>query len=113
MSQGSDVTSLPLLGEEMLEDELPVKQEKRSRKGLIITLIIIAIIVVLVGFFLFRRANRPHVTFNQAQAITGNLAVQVSATGPVAANNEYDLNIPNADQLQQIEVQVGEHVNAG
>ena len=115
MSQDTDVSSQPLLDEETFDEaEFPLTPPKRSRKGLIITFIVIIVVVLIVAALIYRRSVvRSHVAYTQAQVQTGTLSQLVSATGPIAANNEYDVNMPASGQLKQILVHVGEHVNTG
>jgi multidrug efflux pump subunit AcrA (membrane-fusion protein) len=115
MSQDTDVSSQPLLDEEDFDEaDFSATPPKRSHKGLIITLIVIIVIVLLVAFLVIRRsAVRAQATYTRAQVQTGTLSQTVSATGPIAANNEYDVNVPASGQLMQVLVHVGDHVNAG
>jgi multidrug efflux pump subunit AcrA (membrane-fusion protein) len=115
MSQDTDVSSQPLLDEEDFDEaDFSAAPPKRSHKGLIITLIVIIVIVLLVAFLVIRRsAVRAQATYTRAQVQTGTLSQTVSATGPIAANNEYDVNVPASGQLMQVLVHVGDHVNAG
>ncbi len=60
------------------------------------------LLVILIAsgvIFYMRRANQPVVRFTQAAVTTGNITVQVSATGPVTPNAEYDMNFLTAGQV--------------
>src|SRR5579885_2520621 len=73
---------------------VPVRQSARKRRLWLIP-IVVALLILLIGggVFAYLRVNRPPaVQYTQATATVGNLAVTVSATGPVQANAVYNLN---------------------
>ena len=107
----------------LLEDEqeqagvVPVKPQlpHRRRRGRIIALVVVLLVILIASgvIFYMRRANQPAVHFTQAAVTTGNITVQVSATGPVTPNAEYDMNFLTAGQVNAIDVQVGQQVKKG
>ena len=107
----------------LLEDEqeqagvVSVKPQlpRRRRRGRIIALVVVLLVILIASgvIFYMRRANQPVVRFTQAAVTTGNITVQVSATGPVTPNAEYDMNFLTAGQVKAIDVQIGQQVNKG
>src|SRR6266567_4559337 len=72
-----------------------------AKRGRIIALVIVLLVILIASgvIFYMRRANQPVVRFTQAAVTTGNITVQVSATGPVTPNAEYDMNFLTAGQV--------------
>ena len=107
----------------LLEDEqepvgvVPVKPQlpHRRRRGRIIALVVVLLVILIASGIIFymRRANQPVVQFTQAAVTTGDITVQVSATGPVTPNAEYDMNFLTTGQVNAIDVQVGQQVKKG
>jgi len=77
---------------------------------------VVVVVIVLIGGGLFVRSQflttRP-VQYQSATVTTGNLTVQVSATGPIGSVASYDLNFPTSGKLLEVDVQVGQQVQAG
>lgn len=116
MSEEVKMRLQPLLEDEQA-DVLQVKPQlpRRRRRGRIIALVIVLLVILIASgvIFYMRRANQPVVRFTQAAVTTGNITVQVSATGPVTPNAEYDMNFLTAGQVKAIDVQVGQQVKKG
>ncbi len=94
---------------------VPVRQSARKRRLWLIP-IVVALLILLIGggVFAYLRVNRPPaVQYTQATATVGNLAVTVSATGPVQANAVYNLNFAASGTVQTINVHVGQTVKKG
>ena len=75
----------------------------------------IGLIVILLAAFILPKVLRPKttpVTYTTALVRQGNLAVTVSATGPVTAPT-YDANFAEQGTIYSIHVHVGQHVNSG
>jgi HlyD family secretion protein len=92
------------------------KLHPRRRRRWIIPLVALLVLIVLVGgsVFAYMRLNRPPtVQYTQATASIGNLAVTISATGPIEPKAEYDLNFSASGPISAIDVHVGEQVKAG
>ncbi|GHO46284.1 efflux RND transporter periplasmic adaptor subunit [Ktedonospora formicarum] len=117
MSDSVETQPQPLISDELSDAPVPPKARKprrRTRRTWLIVLSIIVLIVLLGGGFLYWRASRNSLpSFTQAQVTTGTLSTQVSATGPIAANAEYDLNFPASGQLASISVKIGDKVTSG
>jgi len=116
MSEEVKMRLQPLLEDEQA-DVLQVKPQlpRRRRRGRIIALVIVLLVILIASgvIFYIRRANQPVVRFTQAAVTTGNITVQVSATGPVTPNAEYDMNFLTTGQVKAIDVQVGQQVKKG
>ncbi len=116
MSEEVKMRLQPLLEDEQA-DVLQVKPQlpRRRRRGRIIALVIVLLVILIASgvIFYMRRANQPVVRFTQAAVTTGNITVQVSATGPVTPNAEYDMNFLTTGQVKAIDVQVGQQVKKG
>ncbi len=118
MSEEIKMHLQPLLEEEQEQaGVVPVKPQlpRRRRRGRIIALVIVLLVILIASgvIFYMRRANQPVVRFTQAAVTTGNITVQVSATGPVTPNAEYDMNFLTAGQVKAIDVEVGQQVKKG
>jgi multidrug efflux pump subunit AcrA (membrane-fusion protein) len=119
MSEEIKMHLQPLLEEEEEEQAgvVPVKPQlpRRRRRGRITALVIVLLVILIASgvIFYMRRANQPVVRFTQAAVTTGNITVQVSATGPVTPNAEYDMNFLTAGQVKAIDVEVGQQVKKG
>lgn len=88
---------------------------RRGRRIFTITLILVLLLALIGGGTLFyiRRQHNAQVTYTQSAVTTGNLAVTVSASGPLKANAEYDMNFSASGTISQIDVKVGQTVKAG
>jgi len=64
-------------------------------------------------FFYMQKTSTPPVQYTQQAATVGNISLTVSASGPISANAEYDMNFNVAGQVSAINVQVGQQVKAG
>ena len=118
MSEDIKMHLQPLLEEEQEQaGVVPVKPQlpRRRRRGRIIALVVVLLVIVIASgvIFYMRRANQPVVRFTQAAVTTGNITVQVSATGPVTPNAEYDMNFFTAGQVKAIDIEVGQQVKKG
>src|SRR5215471_1054575 len=106
MSEELKMRLQPLLEDEQA-DVLAVKPQlpRRQRRGRIIALVLVLLAVLIAsGIILYtRRANQPAVRFTQAAVTTGNITVQVSATGPVTPNAEYDMNFLTTGQVKSMD----------
>jgi RND family efflux transporter MFP subunit len=85
------------------------------RRLLLIGLAALAVLALLGGGFLLSSrmfsSNAPQYQFGTTT--TGNLAVTVSATGPIGSTAVYNLNFPSSGKLIELDVSVGQHVQAG
>ncbi len=74
--------------------------------------IIIVIILIIVGYFVFRgKSNSSNIEF--ATASVGNIIEQVSVTGKVVPINQADLAFEKSGVLTSVDVAVGDHVSRG
>jgi multidrug efflux pump subunit AcrA (membrane-fusion protein) len=98
-----------------LTSDVPVNRPPKKRRLWIIP-IVVGLLILLVGggVFAYIQVNRPPaVQYTQAKATVGNLAVTVSATGPVQPNAVYNLNFSASGTVQAINVHVGQTVKKG
>src|SRR5579863_1938407 len=106
--------ALPGLGED--EDDgtvaLPPRAPWWRRRGPIIGLILLAILILgsIFGYMYLTR-KRP-VQLQTAQIMQGNVALTISATGPLQGGT-YNINFSGTGKIAEIDVKVGQHVNQG
>lgn len=82
------------------------------RRGPIIG-IAVFLLIVLIGGIAFALLRRPRaVTYQFSQVTQGNLALTISATGPLQSG-VYDVNFTGSGKIQSIDVSVGQTVKKG
>src|SRR4051794_38694472 len=87
----------PLLEDEDIDialNQVPHSPPPR-RRNWIITAVVLLLIILLAGggaFAYLKLTAPPPVQFTQQAVTTGNLSVTISASGPIQANAEYDMN---------------------
>jgi HlyD family secretion protein len=104
----------PLFQDEEDDDTLLAPPRRRRRFWLIALSILL--LVVLVGggvFFYMRRNTSSQVSYTTVPVSIGNLTQTVSASGPLQARTEYDMNFGTSGQISAIDVHVGEQVKPG
>jgi multidrug efflux pump subunit AcrA (membrane-fusion protein) len=104
----------PLFQDEDDDDSLLAPPRKRRSFWLIAVSILL--LVVLVGggiFILMRRNSTSQVSYTTVPVAIGNLTQTVSASGPLQAKAEYDMNFSTSGQISAIDVHVGQQVKAG
>ncbi|GCE19538.1 efflux RND transporter periplasmic adaptor subunit [Dictyobacter kobayashii] len=119
MAEDVEIQEQPLFNEADEEDafnfdEVQQQQKRQRPKTLVIILIILLVIILAAGAFLYwRSTQKVSISYTQATVTTGNIAQQISATGPVQARATYNLNFTTNGQVSQINVKVGDQVKAG
>ena len=109
----------PLINDDediQVESLPPVPPRPHRRRRWLIALVVIVILALLGGggmFFYMQKTSTPPVQYTQQAATVGNISLTVSASGPISANAEYDMNFNVAGQVSAINVQVGQQVKAG
>ena len=109
----------PFLEDEDIDialNQVPHSPPPRRRRNWIITAVVLLLIILLAGggvFTYLKLTAPPPVQFTQQAVTTGNLAVTISASGPIQANAEYDMNFTASGQVNSIDVHVGQQVKAG
>lgn len=106
----------PLLEDEHADQIIlrPKPRRRPRRRTWIIALIVVLLASLAAGGGIYlRNASQPAVQFSQATASTGNLAVKISATGPVDPNAEYDMNFLTSGSVKEIDVHIGQQVKRG
>ena len=92
----------------------PPPVRRRRRRGILIVSIVVLLALIGSGAFVFvRRAQSSRVQYTTSTVNVGNLTQTVSASGPIKAKAEYDLNFTTSGQISQINVHVGDQVKAG
>ena len=101
--------------EEEPDDEEFYPRRPFWRRPLFIALAVI-VVVALIGGGLFIKnsllTTKP-IQYQYSNASTGNLAIRVSATGPIASTAVYNLNFPTSAKLTELDVSLGQQVQAG
>jgi RND family efflux transporter MFP subunit len=124
-----DVIIMPTQDEKEVEDAIrfePLFQDDeedstyaappgRRRRVWFIALSVVLVLLVIGGGVLIyaRRANASQVQYSTSTVAYGNLTQTVSASGPLQAKAEYDMNFNTSGQVNAIDVHVGQQVKAG
>lgn len=115
----AQLTSLqPLIDDDEVQiDTLSMPPERRSqRRRWLVTLVVVVVLLGLIGsgaFYYIQSTAPAPVQYTQQAATTGNLTLTVSASGPLSAKAEYDMNFSTSGQVSSINVHVGQQVKAG
>jgi HlyD family secretion protein len=110
-----DVIRFEPLFEDDEEDNIPVASQGRRRRVWLLVLSV-ALLLVLIGggaLIYMRRADASQVQYSTNTVAFGNLTQTVSASGPLQAKAEYDMNFNTSGQVSAIDVHVGQQVKAG
>jgi HlyD family secretion protein len=94
----------------------PIPPRPRRRRGWFIALVVVLLAVLVGGgsaWFYVQKNSQPPVQYTQQAAAVGNISLTVSASGPISANAEYDMNFTVSGQVSAINVRVGQQVKAG
>ena len=124
MSETIKASSTPMNLQPLINDDEdiqveslpPVPPRPHRRRRWLIALVVIVILALLGGggmFLYMQKTSTPPVQYTQQAATVGNISLTVSASGPISANAEYDMNFNVAGQVSAINVQVGQQVKAG
>ncbi len=117
-----DTNLQPLVEDENIDIVLnqeplpPQPRQRRKRRRWIITAVVLLLVILVVGGSLFaylQLTSPPPVQYTQQAVTTGNLSVTISASGPIQANAEFDMNFTTSGQVNAINVHVGQQVKAG
>lgn len=107
--------NLPGYSEQSAADEAydgPRPPWWRRRKG--VSLIVIILLVVLLGGLVFRATHRqPRVTYQFQPVTQGNLAITVSATGPIQSGTYNLIFSGQGGKIDAIDVKIGQQVTKG
>jgi len=96
------------------DSTLVVPRHRRRRPWLIVASVLL--LGVLIGggvLFYMQRTSSSQVQYTTVAVAVGNLTQTVSASGPLSAKAEYDMNFGTAGSVAVIKVHVGEQVKAG
>ena len=110
-----DVIRIEPLFQDEEEDSAPMAPQGRRRRLWFIVVSIVLLVVLIGGGALvyLRRADASQVQYTTNPAAYGNLTQTVSASGPLQAKAEYDMNFSTSGQITAIDVHVGQQVKAG
>ncbi len=107
------VLALPGLGDS--EDDASLASPSPPwwrRRGVIVGIAILLIVIILGGLLLTVLNRKPRVAYQFQQATQGNLAVTISATGPLQGG-VYNINFSGTGTISRIDVKVGQSVVQG
>src|SRR5947209_1674461 len=99
-----------------LNDLGNVKGPKRPwwrRRGVIIGFVLLVLVVLVGGFVYARMGSSAPTTYQYQQVTQGDLALTVSATGPLQSPATYNLVATGTGKINAINVKVGQRVNKG
>src|ERR1700692_3428474 len=103
----------PLFQEEDGSSQL-VLPRKRHPVRLIVISIVLLLLLIGGGVYIYLgRAHASVVLYTTVPTSIGNLTETVSASGPLQAKAEYDMNFSSSGQVSAIDVHVGQQVKAG
>jgi len=108
-----EFTDLPPL---FHEDEYDSKlvPPRRRLTWLIVASVVLLVVLIGGGVFIYmRRTTASQVSYTTIPVSVGNLTQTVSASGPLQAKAEYDMNFGTSGQISAIDVKVGQQVKAG
>ncbi len=116
MAQTTGTSFARWLEDEGADDDEELGQPRsRRRRVLLIGAAVIIVVALVAGGLLIRQrlsaSQAPQYLFSSIT--TGNLALTVSATGPIESSATYDLNFPTSGKLIELDVGVGQQVEAG
>ncbi|HEU0000932.1 MAG TPA: efflux RND transporter periplasmic adaptor subunit [Ktedonobacteraceae bacterium] len=104
----------PLFQDEEDDSSLQTPPRRRGRVWLIVISVVLLVVLIGGGIFVYmRRASSSQVSYTTIPVSIGNLTSTVSASGPLQAKAEYDMNFSTAGQISAINVHVGQQVKAG
>lgn len=98
------------------QDEEEPGQGIFTRRRLILIGLVALLLLALVGAGLLlsnHAFSSAPIEYQYSTTSTGNLAISVSASGPIASRAVYDLNFPGSGTLTELDVSVGQVVQAG
>jgi RND family efflux transporter MFP subunit len=93
----------------------PAGPANRRRRIWLIVVSIVLLLALTGGGVLFymQRTTASKVQYATTPVSVGNLTTTVSASGPLQAQAEYDMNFSASGQIKEIDVHVGQQVKAG
>src|SRR5712692_5450942 len=107
------VLALPGLGDSEDDESLASPSPPWwRRRGVIVGIVILLLVILLGAFLLMLVSRKPRVAYQFQQATQGNLAVTISATGPLQGG-VYNINFSGTGTISQIDVKVGQSVVQG
>ena len=104
----------PLFQDDEEDSTYAAPQDRRRRVWFIAISVVLLLLLIGASVLIYaRRANASHVQYATSTVAYGNLTQTVSASGPLQAKAEYDMNFSTSGQVNAIDVHVGQQVKAG
>ena len=108
------INSHPLFQDEEDDSILVAPPNRRRRAWLIVVSSVLLLALIGGGALIYtQRTQASQVQYRTVPLSIGNLTKAVSASGPLLAKAEYDMNFSTAGQIKEIDVHVGQQVKAG
>lgn len=97
------------------DDSLLVAPSHRRRRLWSIGGCVVLLLILIGGgvFYYMQHTSSSQVQYTTVPVATGNLTQTVSASGPLQARAEYDMNFSTSGQISVIDVHVGQQVKTG
>jgi RND family efflux transporter MFP subunit len=109
-----EISFQPLFQDDEEDSTLVAPPNRRLRVWLIVVSSVLLLALIGGGaLFYMQRAHASQVQYRTIPVSIGNLTKTVSASGPLLAKAEYDMNFGTTGQIKEIDVHVGQQVKAG
>ena len=103
----------PLYQEEDGSSQLVLPRKRRPVRLIVISIVLLLLLIGGGVYIYLGRAHASVVSYTTVPTSIGSLTETVSASGPLQAKAEYDMNFSSSGQLSAIDVHVGQQVKAG
>jgi multidrug efflux pump subunit AcrA (membrane-fusion protein) len=103
----------PLYQEEDGSSQLALPRKRRPVRLIVISIVLLLLLIGGGVYIYLGRAHASVVLYTTVPTSIGNLTETVSASGPLQAKAEYDMNFSASGQISAIDVHVGQQVKAG
>jgi len=104
----------PLFQDDEDDSALVAPPNRRLRVWMIVVSSVLLLALIGGGaLFYMQRARASQAQYRTIPVTIGNLTKTVSASGPLQAKAEYDMNFGTTGQIKEIDVHVGQQVKAG
>lgn len=108
------INSHPLFQDEEDDSIFVTPPNRRRRAWLIVVSSVVLLALIGGGVLIYmQRTQSSQVQYRTVPLSIGNLTKTVSASGPLLAKAEYDMNFSTAGQIKEIDVHVGQRVGTG
>ena len=103
----------PLYQEEDGSSQLVLPRKRRPVRLIVISIVLLLLLIGGGVYIYLGRAHASVVSYTTVPTSIGSLTETVSASGPLQAKAEYDMNFSSSGQISAIDVHVGQQVKAG